>query len=446
MRIFPPLAMIFLLAACLGDTPKSPVDGAGDALGVPLLGVPVAVSQEAPGAEPVIAVLSDGTIFIEGIGSNPGAARNVVNKVWRSRDDGRTWQDVTPPALGQEQSFDGFLAVGNGDRVYAVNVAGTTFELFRSDDKGQTWVPLQPPRIPLLMHRNWVVPVGDSTIHVVMEALPPSFLVPPATDTPNEGLWYLRSDDRGETWTVPVQIDPVVNFAGQGNLAIDASGQRLYVPRYEDDADPALYESGHWYLIHSDDGGHTWDRREMFDLDGELASAVMPLAFDEAGTLFFAWSQLDNGTSTLFLSTSKDHGATWSPRWPVAPGRGAQSMVWIDAYRTDELALVWYASDANGSAVKVDAPWHVDFAWVTNASGPDARTHVSRATIAPVHEGNICAKGPACMPGEDRRLLDYPWVDIGPDGRAHTAFASTQWSRPSAFAVYAGETTPFLDG
>jgi BNR repeat protein len=437
-------ALVLLLAcsACLSGTKPGaePTPTAGIA---PLFKAPVALSDNEPGAEPVIAVLTDGTIFVEGVGSNPSAARDTVNKVWRSRDDGATWTDVTPPALGEEGSFDGFLAAGNGDRVYAVNVAGTTFEIFRSDDKGDSWMPLEPPRLPVAMHRNWVVPVGEATLQVVMEALPPAFVVPGVSGTPNEGLWYLRSDDRGQTWTVPKQIDPIVNYAGQGNLAIDASGQRLYVPRYLDDSDPAKYESGHWYLIYSEDAGRTWGRREVFDLDSELASAVMPLAVDGAGTLYFAWSQLDNGTSRLFLSTSHDGGRTWGGRWPVAPGRGAQSMVWIDARATDELALVWYATDAQGSAVKVDAPWHVDFAWVTGAGGPEPTSHVARVTTKPVHEGNICAKGPACASGEDRRLLDYPWVDVGPDGRAHVVYASTQWDRPSAFAVYAGETLLF---
>lgn len=433
------------LAGCISGLPSGGPEALASA---PVFLPPVPVSTEWPGAEPVVAVASDGTIYVEGIGRVEGPPAQNVNKAWRSDDGGATWIDITPPAVGQDRSNDGFVAVGNGDRVYVANVFQFTFQLFRSDDKGATWTPLQPIRAPALMHRHWIVPAGERTVHVAIEALPPEdlpgLLGAPARgpDSLNEGLWYVRSDDLGATWTTPVQIDPIVNFAGQGNLVADVEGAALFVPRYEEAEGPPLdysYERGHWYLLASEDGGASWERREMFDLTAELSTAVPSLAVDPAGTLYFAWSETDRGRSVVKYATSKDRGASWSAPVAPLPGSSTHAMAWVAARAEGEIGLMWYAADANGTALEVDAPWFVEYALVQEADGDAPRVAVARVTPEPVHHGNVCAKGPACNEGEDRSLLDYPWLAFGPDGAAHVVFASTEWDRPSAFAVFARE-------
>lgn len=432
-----PLVLVgLLLAGCAAPTPDR--DGipapTADALGIL---PPVPVSMDWPGAEPVVAVASDGTVYTEGVG---GTGRGNVNKVWRSDDDGATWVDITPAALGQERSNDGFVAVGNGDRVYAANVYSLTFQVFRSDDKGATWVPLNVPRLPALMHRHWIVPVGERTVHVSVEGLPPGFLpafggqdaLDPVQGTPNDGMWYMRSDDLGQTWSRPIHIDPQVNFAGQGPMVVSPDGERLYIPRYEDEAGAftPTYQKGHWYLLASEDGGRTWERREMFDLTSELSTAVPGLAIDAEGALHFVWSQEVAGSSRVHLATSTDGGRTWSAPRQLTQS-GTQAMAWV-ATRGTDLGLMWYAADVEGPASQVDAAWHVDYAELR-----DGKLVVERVTDAPVHQGNVCARGPACGEGEDRRLLDYPWLVFDLEGAPHMVFASTEWERPSAFMVYA---------
>lgn len=410
---------------------------------------PVAVSTDFPGAEPVIAIASDGTLYVEGIGAHEG---QNVNKVFRSDDDGATWTDITPPFEGESRSNDGFVAVGNDDTVYAANVFSLTFQVFRSDDRGDTWTKLALPTMPALMHRHWIVPIGESDVHVVIEALPPTFAPwivggPTPTDTPghpNEGLWYLSSQDKGTTWSTPRQIDPQINFAGQGNLVVSADGSQLYVPRYEEDrhAFEQTYEEGHWYLMASEDGGDTWERREMFPLTSELASAVMPLVLDTNGTLYFAWTQEDAGTSRNFYAHSADGGKTWSERRALAPHsgtNGTQAMPWITTRGPGSLGALWYAADTHAPAAVVDVPWFVEYARIEGADSASPQARTLRVTETPVHHGNVCAKGPACEGQEDRSLLDYLWLVNGPDGRDHGVFASTEWDRPSAYAVYVGE-------
>lgn len=430
------VVVFLLLAGCASPAAPSADAPPGDGT-LPAFLPPVPVSQPFPGAEPVIAVTSDGVLFAEGIGGTPNGN---VNKVWRSEDQGETWTDVTPPAVGESRSNDGFVAVGNGDRVYAANVFQTTFQLFRSDDKGRSWVPLPVPKVPALMHRHWVVPTGERTVHVAIEGFPPGFLpflvgqggVDAVQGTPNDGMWYVRSDDLGQTWSVPQHIDPKVNFAGQGPMVASPDGQRLFIPRYEDagGAFAPKYEQGHWYMLASEDAGKTWERREMFDLQSELSTAVPGLALDAAGTLGFVWTQSDAGSSRLHIARSADGGRSWSQE-AIGPANGTMAMAWVAA-RGNDLGLMWYAADVEGTASQVNASWFVDYGLLSNGT-----LKVTRVTPEPIHEGNVCARGPACGPGEDRRLLDYPWLVFDPEGRPNMVFASTKWDRPSAFMVFA---------
>lgn len=434
MRAAPILLLIALLLP--GCAAIQDLLGSGGPLAFEL---PVAVSTDAPGAEPVIAVAPDGTVYVEGIGRQ---GNGNVNKVFRSDDAGKHWTDITPPGPGTERSNDGFLAVGDDGAVYASNVFSLTFQLFRSDDRGATWTRLNLPPMPPLMHRHWVWPVG-STLHVTIEALPPSFVpflagappLPTAATDARAGMWYLRSNDKGTTWSVPIQIDPFVNFAGQSNMVVSGDGQGLYVGRYQEEAAPPdySYDDGHWYMLASEDGGTTWERREMFDLTTEMSTAVPGLARTADGALWFAWSQEYGGNSTVHLASSRDNGTTWSePTRPIG-ANGTHAMAWAAASPDGDVGLMWYAADTNGTASLVNASWNVHYAKLSNGTA-QAQTNV---TTTSVHEGNICARGPACRAGEDRRLLDYPWMDFGPDGAAYLVFPSTKWDKPSAFAVVA---------
>lgn len=479
-----------VLAGCLGALPGGADDaaGAGGAAGLPAL-LPLSVSNVSdvwPGAEPVVAAGPDGTLYVEGVGfyedraGPPGRLEagpsRGVNKVFRSTDGGASWTDVTPPGPGQEQTGDGYVAVGPDGTVFAANVFGLTFQVLRSTDQGGTWVPLNVPRVPLLMHRHWIAPVGDGVVHVTYEALPPG-VVPAlvggpnlegAADHPNQGMWYTRSEDNGDTWTTPVRIDDRINYAGQSNMAVgpDAGpaaapdGRLLYVVRYREEGPGTpldyTYEGGTFYLLASADGGDTWETRDVFPLTGTFASAIPSITVDPAGRLYMVWSQrvvpgdgaeaIDGGAESaaereasskakVHLAVSHDRGRTWT-RTVLDLGNGTQAMPFAAARSPGELGLVWYEADAQGTPGEVDADWVARTALLSGAS--DARPDVVelRTTPWPVHEGNICVKGPACTGDDDRRLLDYPWFAFGPDGTGHAAWASTMWDRPSAFSAY----------
>lgn len=441
------LLLAMLLAAGCAELRGGAPRGADEpeALAALRFGAPVPVSTEYPGAEPVIAVAPDGTIYVEGIGSD---GTGNVNKISRSDDGGATWIDITPPAVGESTSNDGFVAVSTDGTLYGANVFGTTFQLFRSEDKGASWEPLAPPRVPASMHRHWIVAIGD-TVHLAQEAFPPGFAgylvgLPTLAEagTPNEGMWYVRSEDGGTTWSIPQQIDPIVNFAGQGNMAVSADGTKLYIPRYEEErpVEEYTYADGRWYMLASEDGGASWERREMFDLTSEISTAVPALAVDPAGALLLAWSQEIGGQSRVVYASSPDTRA-WSAPRELTDAPGTHAMAWLAARAQGEIGVMWYSANATGTASKVAAEWFVDYALVQDATSGSPRVTTARVTPAPVHHGNICAKGPACGAGEDRSLLDYPWM-VFHDERAHLVFPSTEWERGSAYAVVAIEQAP----
>jgi hypothetical protein len=405
------LAAGLALAGCLGaedgGTDAAPEGEASDRP-AEMLG-PVNVSQTWPGAEPVVDVGPEGTIYVEGVGSTEeadGTTRNV-NRVFRSTDGGQAWTDVTPPATANESSNDGYVAVGPEGTVYAANVFELTFQVFRSTDQGDTWEPVDVPRIPALMHRHWIAPLGDGEVHITVEALDPGAATILAgqeslegqVDNPaNQGFYYTRSTDGGDTWTMPERIDPQINYAGQSDMVVSEDGEQLYVARYEEDEEQAIdydYVNGTFYLLASEDGGDAWERREMFTLDGESGSTLTSLALDEAGTLYFVWAEETGNRSTTWIAHSEDGGETWT-HTELDPSPGTQAMPFARALDVGTLGVLWYDADTTGMPGDVDADWHVEYAQVT-----DADTTRPKATAAPTARTD----SPSVLP---RRIMPVP--------------------------------------
>lgn len=445
------LVVALVTAGCVGtDTGPVDDDDSPGSLDEGRVAGPFNVSSTQPGSEPVVDVGPDGTIYVEGVGAIPeaeGETSRNVNRVFRSTDDGETWTDVTPPAVANQSSNDGYVAVGPDGAVYAANVFGLTFQVFKSTDQGDSWTPVNIPRIPALMHRHWIAPLADGEVHVTVEALDPGAATILAgqpslegtVDTEvNTGMYYTRSTDGGETWTEPTRIDPQINYVGQSNMVVSQDGEQLYVARYEEDEDQPNaydYEDGTFYLLASEDGGDTWERRDLVALEGQSGTALTNLALDEDGTLYFTWSEGTDGRAVTQLAVSQDGGGSWQET-QIDLSSGTQAMPFAKALAPGRLGVLWYDAHVDGMPGEVDADWHVHYAEVTDAATASPSIEAVRLT-GTVHEGNVCVLGPACSGDQDRRLLDYVWVEEGPEGQAHLAWASTMWDQPSAFPVYA---------
>lgn len=391
---------------------------------------PVNISTEHPGAEPMLDVAPDGTIYVAGMGHEdaglPEALRVEpgVQTVWRSTDGGASWIDVTPaPPTASREGADNHLGVAPDGTVYYGNAAGGTHHLFRSTDQGRTWEPLPIPQIPVPIHRVWIVAQEEGEIHLSVESV--------ATFR----NWHHGSSDHGTTWDPPTPMHQDPGFGS--DMAAGPDGT-LYIARTSLGSATGL-EAPAWSLLVSEDDGLTWERRPMFEREGELTGSWQSLEVGPDGTLHMVWAESEGNTSLIHHAISSD-GQVWSEPRPIAPVTGSQTLPWLDIHPSGKLGLVWYQTDQQGLPGDVEAPWYVAYAEVFDATSEDPTVRSTRVTPWTVHEGPICIDGPRCRGG--RELADFTWIEFGPEGRAHLAFASTQWDKPSAFPVYAGESGP----
>ena len=158
--------------------------------------------------------------------SLPAASVDDGLGIWRSNDDGQTWQPssrgltdlgITRLAVSPDFARDGTL--------YALSQRG----VFRSTDRGATWTSLADRYAPLLK---------DLTVSFSALAVSPNF----AHDNTllighSSGLW--RSTDRGETWT-SINGGPAAT-----RLAYAPDGSIVFAVDYDG-------------VHRSNDGGLTW--------------------------------------------------------------------------------------------------------------------------------------------------------------------------------------------
>ena len=98
----------------------------------------------------------------------------------------------------------------------------------------------------------------------------------------------------------------------------------------------------------------------------------------------------------------------------------------ITPVKNGTLAVAYYEGTKADSNTAQD--WYAAMAVVTGAdTAHPVVTHRSHVLAKPVHTKDICLDGIVCgLPGfgDDRNLLDYVTVAVGPDGSLWGAFAS----------------------
>lgn len=442
------------LVGCLGDQVADPPDAEEPGAQAPeqpgVLERFANVSSDRAASEPVVDVGPNGTLYLQGKGYAPEeTAQGFVRAslfgqaVWRSTDRGQTWTNVSPPRTGNWSSGDGFVSVDDGGTVYVANAYGRflqaptgsyatatrTFELFRSEDKGDSWEKLAPPQVGDQIHRMWIQHGDGGTLHLTLAA---KDRIPQGTSGAEaQPLWYLRSDDAGDTWQPPVLLDETRSIGTDLALAPDGTlAIAVWTPANEQD----------WTLLRSTDGGSTWESSPAGPdgTDEGFASSWQALEAGPDGELHLAWAQKIDGRVQARYISSTDGGETWTEPRPLLDIEGEQLLPWIVQRGPGVLGVGWYGTSgdpANGSS-----RWRAHVAVVTNATGtPTVEQHAISPRL--VHEGQLCVSGTCAGEAAEGNgtnpLQDFSWITEGPQGGLHAAFASSQWDGIGAFPVYA---------
>ena len=255
--------------------------------------------------------------------------------------------------------------------------------------------------------------VGSSgTVHAVYWAR--DFSPTPLPDdapAPVAPIQYVRSTDRGETWSDPVPIDPGNQSTQRPPvLAVDPASDALYLAWYshaeamndtEDfDGDLDIFARA------SDDGGDTWSDRSVVNDDGSGADQYEPgIAVSPGGRVDVAWYDFRNspdggrsdiGLSDVYYASSDDGGRTFMPNLRVND-RGIDRSIGVWSNNIDSRFNVGLDS-ANEVA-------HV--AWQDSRNGrPD--TNAEDIYYASVH-----LDGVATNQAEDAGLPSWALIGVG---------------------------------
>ena len=130
-------------------------------------------------------------------------------------------------------------------------------------------------------------------------------------------LIYRRSDDRGRTWSSPVNISNTFEGSERPKVFQGASG-RIYI---------AWSEGFDWYVstgtpkdarfVYSDDGGLIWSDTIILSGKGQLHPTQFALTEMGNGALMGVWRYDSDVDPRIYFQISEDDGKTWTTPEPI---------------------------------------------------------------------------------------------------------------------------------
>ena len=283
-------------------------------------------------SDPWVSFGRDGTAYFGGqAGLMSTDPPQIAITASRSTDGGRRWTApaIVAPALGGNEqpavtaspliTRHAYMVWANFFKVIPA-LGNYTVQFSRTSDGGATWSPPvvisdpgpfgidQAPRLRVL---------PDGTLLVIFARA--DFAAGIAE------LRVARSHDEGRTWDAPVVAGSIPL---PGEVTDPETSEQLPQPGYPTSAispDGTVYiafenspsaSSGSIGLIRSFDGGLTWQRSELPDVN---AFAWEPaIAVDQHGTVGVIWYDLRNNrpgdgqtTADVWFASSTDHGDSW---------------------------------------------------------------------------------------------------------------------------------------
>lgn len=268
----------------------------------------------------------------------------------RSKDEGRTW--TAPKVIFDDESdnrdahvsqlSDGTILVSLFS-LYRDETAktrmGTGVQLIRSEDGGETW-------------SEKAMPVTDNTWYSsapVRELADGSCILPIYHQTRgkkgNAGGGVLLSNDKGRTWSQPIEIDSGSLYLPAETDVIQLKDGSLFAALRGNQASPPTNMQSSTSI----DGGRTWSPvREM----GFLGHSPYLMRLS-TGEILLSYRGFTNNTKAkgrfTALRISGDEGRTWQGPYRIDTVPGAYPAT---VELKDGSVLVIYYTEGKGSAVR----------------------------------------------------------------------------------------------
>jgi hypothetical protein len=510
--------VVLLLAGVLGfagaDGTLAVAAGASSAAGTPRYGL---ADVGAFGGEPTIAASPRGELY----DTTPSGGTIL----YRSTDKGSTWTKAT---TADTASGDDCIITDQSGALYECNLAGSPSaaplqaDVWKSVDDGHTWQygnnqidtgtgtdVCGTSCSPFGVDRQWVdayIPPHGTTSNAIVALAYHDFYGP-------SQIWVNISTDGGKTYGPPTDVLANLTSAGTSQAAvaqadsacntvpigarIEKSGPhpgRIYVAWIASDPESAatgcnvtMVQSFHnLFVAWSDDNGATWTPQLAYDagIGHDASTPFASFALDTQGNPYIGFATpgpSDNPAVCTAESTagtlqsdptcayhmwvvwSADGGPTWDGGGGTVPGSAAAAYE-VDASSAAQTDV--FPAIAAGAPGKVDVAWlgtneteptdplgkfdpggcagpgpangNPTFyppacAWtlhagqsldLTAAPGKEAWSTGALTTV-PVHVGDICNLGIFCVdPNSNRNLLDFISETVdSTTGFAHIAYA-----------------------
>jgi hypothetical protein len=321
--------------------------------------------------EPTIAVTSKNVAFYPSIEFDAAGGLLARTEIYRSRDNGTTWQEVTPQLGGQDmppQSLDPYVyADPITDRVFTIDLYVGCSWLIWTDNEGATWTH-NPIACGVPVNDHQTLFSGRATVLPTV-GYGPSILY--YCNNQVADVACTHSTDGGLTWAPGQNPFLGIRTPAEGGQPGICGG--LHGHGHASAVDGIVYlPKGHcgeaWVAV-SRDNGLTWsqvlvDRTVGFDGHEAIVST------DAKGNAYYFF--LDRQTYPR-LSISRDQGRTWSAPMNVSvPGLTAAKFPSIVAGDEGRLAFLYVGTTnpygfGTNSDERVDATWNAYVGFSLNA-------------------------------------------------------------------------------
>jgi BNR/Asp-box repeat protein len=258
----------------------------------------------------------------------------------------------------------------------------------RSLDGGQTW---EPEAVTVISHESTPgIPFEDKPWVVADSGGPHAgnlYIGWTQFTLSASDLLFSRSTDGGKTWSAPIKLSSVSGLPRDDNGALEGF-HGVVAP------DGTLYTI--WdgrdgiMMALSRDGGATFTKERRiipagpgyFGITGVSRSNGFPqIGIDpraKSGRVYVAWSDYSNGDVDVFVSSSADHGRSWSApvrvnddpvhngndqffQWmAVDPQTGVVSLVFYDRRTDNQSTIVTLARSADEGKTFQNFSWDPD--------------------------------------------------------------------------------------